>query len=1735
MAWMSDDVSQEQLLQALRKVTGDLQDSRRRLKDTERRATEPIAIVGMGCRFPGGSDSPEALWDLVRTGRDAIGAFPKDRDWDLDALFAGDGTEEGTSYVREGGFLHGAAWFDAGFFGVSPREAVAMDPQQRLMLEVAWEALERAGIAPDTLRESETGVFTGAYYSFYDVPLQASSEEYEGYLVTGNNSAVVSGRVSYALGLSGPAVTIDTACSSSLVALHLAAQSLRRGECSLALAGGVTVMPTPITFTEFSRQRGLAADGRSKSFADAADGTSWGEGAGMLVLERLSDAQRNGHRVLAVVRGSAVNQDGASNGLAAPSGPAQERVIWRALQDAQVQAADVDVVEAHGTGTTLGDPIEARALLATYGREHPAERPLWLGSLKSNLGHTQGAAGVGGIIKMVMAMRDGVLPRTLHVDRPATHVDWSAGAVRLLTEAQPWPRTDRPRRAGISSFGISGTNAHVILEQAPDPEPDVAAPTAQGIGTPAQGSGVLPFLVSARTPDALSAQARLIGRRLTADESPLADVALSLATTRTAFEQRAVVLGGDRATVVAGLESLAAGVPSANRVDGDGAAAPRRRVVFVFPGQGAQWAGMARELLHSSPVFAARMRECADALAPHVDWSLLDVLNGEPGEPSLDRVDVVQPVLFAMMVSLAELWRSAGVRPHTVVGHSQGEVAAACVAGALSLEDAAKIVALRSRTLAGIAGAGGMLSVALGRAETATRLAPFEGRVFLAAVNGPEATVVSGDADALDEFFAACEADNVRVRRIAVDYASHSPHVDRIGPRILTELADVAPGRPEVEMLSTVTGEPVRDGELTAEYWVRNLRAPVEFEAAVRRLAESGDAVFVEISPHPLLTGAMDRTAEEAGVRPATVPTLRRDAGGADRFLTSAAEGWVHGLDVDWAALLRDSDGRVTDLPTYPFQRSRFWPTPRTTNGARTGSETGRGGRAAAPAGASAQAADSRLWEALETDPAALLDTLGLKDGESADALLPALAAWRRDHLEQARLGSWRYGVRWEPVPHAPGTAPALAGTWLLAIPGAEHGFGPDHRIVGWVRDAVEAAGGRALLVELDPRDDTDPAEWAASLHAAAADARPAGILSLLALDDRALPGRPTVGRGLAGTTLLVRALAQRDLPGRLWCLTHGAVGTDPTDPPAAPHAAAVWGLGRVAALEHPTLWGGLIDLPRAPREADGQDGRTAPDAATAAQLCAVLADPGDEDQLALRPTGVLARRLVRTPFRLPDPTTGGRDGGQVSPSDTDTDTDGNVGADAVWPREGTVLITGGTGALGSRLARRLAAQGAQHLLLTSRRGPEAPGADGLGADLESMGARVTIAACDLADREAVRALLESVPADAPLVSVVHAAAVLDDAALENLDADRLDAVLGPKALGAWHLHELTADLNLSSFVLYSGFVGTVGGIGQGNYAAANAVLDALAEHRRAAGLPALSIAWGPWGGGGLVDAATEQRMRRNGLPPIEPELGVRALDLALAQDGPASQVLAEIEWPLFADGFTATRPSPLLAAFARSGEAVDGGSGAGRSDGAGGAGGPTLARRLPGMARTDADRLLLDTVRDHAAAVLGYADPAALAVDQPFKELGIDSMTAMALRNRLQRAAGVDLPATMVFDHPTPKALAAQLHGLIQPEERAVTAESALAELYRVAQSLEELRLDTALRKAAASRLRALADGWEGKRSASETVMSSSPSGPSSERGTPDTGALLESATEDEVLDFVTRQLGISPLEGPG
>ncbi|MFF0741811.1 SDR family NAD(P)-dependent oxidoreductase [Streptomyces sp. NPDC004111] len=2130
-------------------------------EEPPRRAADddPIAVVGMACRYPGGVRTPDDLWRLVAQERDAISEFPTDRGWDLAAL--ADPAGPAASCTRHGGFLDDVARFDAGFFGISPREAQLMDPQQRLLLETSWEALERAGVAPGSWRGGRVGVFVGANAQTYSSLLAGVPEGGDGHAMTGRLASVLSGRIAYVLGLEGPSLTVDTACSSSLVAIHLAIRSLRSGESTMALAGGATVMPTPELFVDFTKQGGLSPDGRSRSYARAAEGLGWSEGVGVLLLERLSDARRNGHEVLALLPGSAINQDGASNGLTAPSGAAQQRVVRQALADAGLRAADVDAVEGHGTGTKLGDPIEAQALLASYGQDR--DRPLWLGSLKSNLGHTQAAAGVGGVMKTVLALRHGLLPRTLHIDTPTPHVDWVAGSVELLTEAREWPAdAERPRRAGVSSFGVSGTNAHVIVQEAPAAEP-AAAPgpgtAAAGDRSPAAAPLPVPWPLSARTGAALRDQAARLRAHVAADPrlTP-ADVALTLATRRTAFDHRAAVVGRDRDELLAGLDALVAGGTEPNVVRGTAGA--DGRVVFVFAGQGGQWLGMGVELLDTSPVFARRMAECEQALAPHLDWSVVDVLRGTEGAPPLSRVDVVQPVLFALMVSLAEVWRAHGVVPAAVVGHSQGEIAAACVAGALTLADAAKIVALRAKAVVDLPGRCGMGFVSAPAADVEKMVERWPGKLGVAAVNSPRSLVVAGDREALEELLDLCDDEGLRAGRVAADYASHSPQVEAVRSRLLADLKGVRPRDSDVPLYSTVTADWVDGGELDARYWYRNLREPVRFADAVRGLLDEGHRGFVEVSPHPVLTVAMQQTAEAQGLELRVAATLRRDESDLLRFTTSLAEVAAAGVPVDWSPLFGATGARPVELPTYAFQHERYWLAPGTP-GAGDLAAVGLLAGGHPLAGAEVElpddgglvlsgrlAPDTHPWLAdhavlgtVLVPGTAVLElvahagarlgsgqveelTLAAPLGVPADGLALRVTVrgadeeGRRTVLVHARTGGdadggWTAHASGVLAPPGTPDAPAPADTARTPAPWppagarpvpldgiydrlAARGFGYGPAFQGlralWHGDsgtfaeveldaAVDAAGfavhpalldaatqahlatgpeGAPLLLPFSWHDvtvrpstarvlrvhtervaadevrltATDPdgtpvvalgalrlrpasadllraataagtrdalfrVDWqpaapapaapfavlgedAAGLETAGPDAPRAATLAGLAVVPElvlALVAGTTEGTDHDSAAAAHRATAEvlgllhdwladpRCADARLAVVTRGAVAARPGEAPD-PAAAAVWGLVRSAQTEHPDRFL-LVDtdgtaaslravpavgdeaqsalregeryaarLARAaddtlrppagtdtwrlavvrPGTVDGVDAVPAPTAAAPLApgqvriavsaagvnfrdvLCALdmypdeveafgseaagtVVETGPEvtglavgdrvcgmvpggfgplavvdhrlvvpvpdgwsavraaalpsafataryalvDLAAVRPgdkvlvhaaaggVGMAAVQLARqlgaevfgtastgkhhvlraagldddhiassrttefaTRFPAVDVVLNSL-AGELTDASLELLADGGrfvelgktdrrdpaahprityrafdlmdaghdriqsllteVVAQAVagevrelpvrsWPladartalrymaqarhtgkivltvapyADGTVLLTG-AGVLGGLLARHLvAAHGARHLVLASRRGEDAPGAAELVAELAESGATVRFARCDVTDRAAVDDLLAQLPAAHPLTAVVHTAGALDDGVLTELTADRLPAVLRPKADAALHLHEATRGLAPAAFVLFSSAAATLGTPAQANYAAANAFLDALGERRRAEGLPATSLAWGLWadatGLTGHLDAADVARAGRGGIVPMATAEGLALFDAA-TRTGNAVTVTARLD---LAAPRAGTAPH-LLRALTAAPAAPAARAARPADDGAG------LLARITALPATERAHALLDVVRGHIADVLGHTGADAVDSARGFKELGFDSLTAVELRNRLGAATGLRLATTLVFDHPTPDALAGHLLGTLLPSEpEQAPADRIAAELARLDAEFTALPADSADRTRAAAQLRELAARWEG-------------TAPDARTGATE----LETATADELFDLIDR-----------
>ncbi|MFJ2740825.1 type I polyketide synthase [Streptomyces sp. NPDC087440] len=1841
---------------------------------------DPVVVIGMACRFPGGVRGPEDLWRLVADGVDAITPFPTDRGWDVDGLYDPDPGAAGRSYVREGGFLSEVDRFDPAFFGISPREALAMDPQHRLLLEVAWEAFEYAGIDPGSMRSTPTGVFAGLMYSDYATRFARTPERVEGYLGIGNAGSVASGRIAYTLGLEGPAVTVDTACSSSLVALHLAAGALHAGECSLALAGGATVMSSPQSFVEFSRQRALSPDGRCKAFGAGADGTGWAEGAGMLLLTRLSEARRAGHRVLAVVRGSAVNQDGASNGLTAPHGPAQQRVIRQALADARLEPADIDAVEAHGTGTRLGDVIEAKAFLETFAG--PREHPLWLGSVKSNIGHTQAAAGMAAVIKTVQALEHGVLPRTLHAEQPNPGVDWSSGAVSLLTRPVPWPRTGRPRRAGVSSFGISGTNAHVVIEQAPTAtqaqraDGETRAQQADG-GTQAQQAdretraqqadgetqaqqadagtqahqanqetrAAVVFPLSARTAPALRAQARRLRDHVA--ERPatnLLDLGFSLATTRARFEHRAALVCGDRADLLASLDALAEG----RHRPGVSTSGPRPagKVAFLFTGQGSQRAGMGRELYASHAVYARSFDEICALLDPLLPQPLRDVVfavedsEGSPAGGLLRTTRFAQPALFALEVSLFRLLESWGVRPDLVAGHSVGELVAAHVAGVLSLADACTLVAARGRLMDALPAGGAMASVRADESEVAAYLADGVRGLDVAAVNG-RSVVVSGDENAVLEAVAHWRDRGREATRLRVSHAFHSAHMDPMLDAFGLVAREITYSPPRLPLVSALADRPAStDAICSPGHWVDHVRRPVRFADTVHHLREQGATHFVELGPDSVLTGLVRDCLADSGPAPVpdtaevapgpvgdgpvlvTVPTLRGPRPETGALLAAVAALHTHGRDVDWHAVFTGRGARRTPLPTYAFQRERYWleadptgpaaerdaashpflhvVTPTADDGGLL--LTGRLSLRDQP-----WLADHAVLDTVLLPATAFVD-MAIHAGDQAGAsvleeltltaplpLSPDETVELQVKVARADTADGRRTVVFHSRPLAPGPgapgpedrpwtrhasgvlsptepgrpaplpSPDASSSWpppgAVPLPlGAGASFyealAEDGLRYGPSFQGLRAAWrlGDDLLAEVELPEAVPPGAHPFALHPALLDsalhaltleqAAPDGNgtsadraalslpfawngVRLYASGTRALRVRVSRGQGSSArleltdragvrvatvASLALRPLSPEQLSGvrtprdslfRLdWTPladsadglpekpgTWGFLGTpsaqlsealrqsgirptayaDPasagadapavvvacppptvTDGPdhaAAVHRSAGWALRLVQEwlaeerLADSRLVVVTSDAVLTGTEADGSlgDGRAALVLAPVWGLLrsAQTENPGRFSLVDIDDRTASAAAVVRA-LADAEPQTAVRDGVAYVPSLVRVSPAPEATADGI-PRQlapdGTVLVTGGSGSLGAAVARHLVvAHGVRHLMLVGRRGADAPGSTALCAELTALGARVTVAACDVADRTALAALLADVPEDHPLTGVVHTAGVLDDGVLPALTGARLDRVLRPKVDAALALHELTRGSDLGVFALFSSVAGVFGSGGQGNYAAANSFLDALAAHRRALGLPGTSLAWGPWqqSGGmtaGLRDADL-RRMARSGFLPLRTEEGLAVFDAAVAGRD-AVLVAARLDpagaGTSFAPGSPLSRvpgrrPVRKLAAPGTADHGED-----------------SPRHRLNAAPPAERGGLLLSLVRTEAALALGHGSgAAAIEPDRALAELGLDSLAAVELRNRLAALTGLSLPTTLLFDHPTPRGVAARLAEIHAAQETA-------------------------------------------------------------------------------------------------
>ncbi|MCK8516803.1 SDR family NAD(P)-dependent oxidoreductase [Methylonatrum kenyense] len=1518
-----------------------------------------IVVIGMAGRFPGAIDL-NAYWRLLEEGVDGITEVPAER-WDIEQFHSADPDSAGRMVSRHGGFLPAVDHFDAAFFNISPREAELMDPQQRLLLELHWEALEHAAIDPHGLREAACGVYVGLYSHDYETlqVLDGVDEDLGVYFATGNAPSIAAGRLAYFLGTRGPALTVDTACSSSLVAVHQAMRALRGGECNLALASGVNLILSPRASIAFSRAGMLSPRGRCSTFDAAADGYVRSEGCGVVVLKRLRDALRDGDRVLAVLRGSALNQDGASNGLTAPSLPAQRDLLHAALLDAGLEPRDIDYLEAHGTGTSLGDPVEFQALHEVFGGDPLRDTPLWLGSVKTSIGHAEAAAGIAGLVKVILSMQRHRLPAHLHFREPNPHIDLDALPARIPVETLDWRAGgDRPLRAGVSSFGFSGTNAHVVVEQAPSlPQVTNAEMSDDGVAL------LLPL--SARTPEALDALVGRYGQWLA--EHPDADleaVCRTAAMGRAHHEYRTVIRATDHRELREALARHPGGSASAHR-------ATEPVIAFLFTGQGSQYAGMARGLAMREPAFREALRECQNLLDGELEQPLERILYPDRGgEAVLNDTANTQPALFAVEYALARLLESWGIRPSVVMGHSVGEYVAACVAGVFSLEDGLRLIAARGRLMSALPREGGMLAVLApaGQVEADLR-ASGEQDVSVAAYNGPENVVLSGRSDALGRLGQAFERQGYRVVPLQVSHAFHSPLMEPMLEAFAEVAGRIRYARPTIEVVSNVTGARSRDGMTSADYWVRHIRQPVRFHEGVQALVASGADAVLELGPHPVLS-AMGQAclADHPGREPEWLYTLAREAPDRDGLLNTVAALYRLGAEIDWAGVHAAAGHVSIDLPTYPWQRKRYWFMSRSGQGT---SATG------APAQAEADWFHTLRWEVAG----------------------PAKAGEQRN-----------------------GADPGAARHWLVF---ADTG-GVGHALA----EELRARGHRVLLchagsafrqrndmaVELDP-ERAEHYQRLLSEHLADHSKALDGVVHLWSLDagERAPESPEELDRarllGCESVTRFHQALAAhaREFAPRLWLVTRGA--QCPTGTGQALAQAPLWGLGRVLSLEHPDDWGGLVDL------APTDSARTA-----ALALCAELLSGDDEDQVALRdgerhvPRLVSAQVASTAPLKL-DP-------------------------------QASYLVTGGLGRLGMRLARWLADRGARTLVLTGRTGvPGREAWDSLGAEhpaarvveeiraLEGREVTVIPVAADVADQDAMAAVFRRFGTELPaLGGVIHAAGLIETRSLDTLAPEDLERVFRAKVTGAWVLDRLCRSAEPAFFVLFSSAAAVWGSAGLAHYAAANQFLDALAQWRHAQGLPALSVNWGWWEGGGS-SLELDELFRRYGVRRMPAAAALSALEVLLSGDAPQMTV-ASVDWPVFRPVYEARRRRPLLARLG-TGEPV-GEAGVDQEPGE-----PELLAAVREAPPDEALQLLQDHIREQVAGIL-RADVLDLRDDgQGFFSLGMDSLMTVQLRRRLDAAFGLRLPSTAAFQHPSVRALAKYLLEVLGGKDQAITATS--------------------------------------------------------------------------------------------
>ncbi|MEM8640791.1 MAG: type I polyketide synthase [Cyanobacteria bacterium P01_G01_bin.54] len=1480
----------KQALLAIEKLQG-------KIKAMEAARSEPIAIVGMGCRFPGSAQNPEALWELLKNGLETLQTVPDDR-WNLENFYA-EAPTPGKSYTQQAHFVDRVDHFDAAFFDLSPREATTMDPQQRLLLEVAWESLEHAGIPAADLVGSKTGVFVGMNTSDYEqIQFDANNPDHllNAYFFTGNTASVAAGRISHSLGFRGPALAVDTACSSSLVSLHLACQSLRAQDCDLALAGGVTLMIAPNGHVVLSQMRALAPDGRCKPFDASADGYGRGEGCGMVVLKRLSDAIEEGNSILAVVRGSAINHDGRSSGLTVPNGLAQVELLQAALDRSGVSAQQISYVELHGTGTPLGDPIEAEALAQVFGEAR--ETPLMLGSVKANIGHLETAAGIAGIIKVVLALQNRQVPPNFHLREFNPALGWPNPNFDIPVDLTPWTVPEgQSRLAGVSSCGMSGTNVHAILEEAPA-SPETPAPELE------RPLHLLTF--SAKSSAALQDLAGSLAQAIAASPATsLADFCFSSNTGRSHFAKRGAIVAASLAEMQQKLTDFVA------EEKRDRHKTPLK-TAFLFTGQGAQTLQMGQQLYQTSPLFRNILDRCNEILLPHLEQPLLTVLypESEPTDVLLNRTLYAQPALFAIEYAIAQLWIAWGIEPDRVMGHSLGEYVAACVAGVFDLETGLLFVVQRARLMEQMPEDGAMAAVFADAETVRAAIASSDCAVEIATLNSPLNTVVSGAKAEIDTFTQMLTQQGIDCRALQVSRAFHSQAIEGILDAFREVAEGVAYQTPQIPIISNLTGETAAAEQLTqADYWCRHLRQPVNFVAGMQALAASGCRVMVEMGPHPVLLGLAKQCAGDAEHPPLFLPSLRRKQDDWSVLLESLRSLYLAGQPIAWQGFDRDYARQRLSLPTYPFQRQRYW-----------------------------------FADQPETTPTATpLYTCQWQHVDTIDAL-PLSGNWLILGDRQQKLGE-RLGDR----------LTALGATpHLVYAEGGDAGR-PEHL-------SPEDFAAFATLMQSQP--------WS-------------GVVYLWGLDETEAP-RDGQYPSCAGLFHLAKALAQNvsTVPCRLWIVTQNAQTPIAQD---SLQQNLLWGLGTTIALEHPQQWGGLIDLP-ATLDADIIT-------AIAAEISAIP----PEDRIQLRTDGRYSQRLHTWQPSSDDP---------------------------AFTEAGIYLITGGFGGLGLQLAQWLVQHGVRHLALLGRRSPSAEAEQVLQA-LEAQDVCIHRFQADISKDDDVSQVFTTLATLKPaLKGVFHLAGVIDDGVLVQQQWERFIPVLQPKVMGAWHLHRHTESLALDTFVMFSSATAVLGSPSQGNYGAANAFLDSLAHLRRERGLPGLTVQWGPWAQSGMaaqLDERSQQRWNNVGVAPIGLEQGFDWLTGMVASEStPAIISVMPINWSRFQTQLPNAQRYTLIAELVSSLATTD----------------SSWCENWTTISAAQRQNRLLECVKQDLAVVIGAAELPSLDPYTGFFELGLDSLMALELKNRLQTRFDLVLPTTLTFDYPTVAALVDYLLTQLAPPE---------------------------------------------------------------------------------------------------